>query len=107
MRAPASLFVTPRPRVHWSLMHGIAAPYCTPLPRSNTSLTMLDLADTHCGIQGLIGIANALTDGNQTLKVCLWRGSGTSTVAGQWSYGWDEANKAHVGGCTPDIMTVR
>ncbi|EFJ46189.1 hypothetical protein VOLCADRAFT_93368 [Volvox carteri f. nagariensis] len=37
--------------------------------RSNSSLTMLDLADTHCGIQGVIGISNALTDGNNTLKI--------------------------------------
>ncbi|GLI70444.1 hypothetical protein VaNZ11_015357 [Volvox africanus] len=37
--------------------------------RSNTSLTMLDLADTHCGVQGAIGISNALTDGNTTLKI--------------------------------------
>ncbi|KXZ53740.1 hypothetical protein GPECTOR_6g657 [Gonium pectorale] len=37
--------------------------------RQNTSLTMLDLADTHFSIQGLIGLANALTDGNTTLKI--------------------------------------
>ncbi|GLC35305.1 hypothetical protein PLESTM_000305700 [Pleodorina starrii] len=37
--------------------------------RNNTSLTMLDLGDTHCGIQGLIGLATALTDGNSTLKI--------------------------------------
>ncbi|KAG2482784.1 hypothetical protein HYH03_018322 [Edaphochlamys debaryana] len=37
--------------------------------RTNTSLTMLDLADTHCAIKGFIGIANALTDSNNTLQI--------------------------------------
>ncbi|GFR45309.1 hypothetical protein Agub_g6669 [Astrephomene gubernaculifera] len=37
--------------------------------RVNTSLTLLDMADTHCGIQGLIGVANALMEANNTLKI--------------------------------------
>ncbi|KAG2434451.1 hypothetical protein HYH02_012281 [Chlamydomonas schloesseri] len=39
--------------------------------RSNSSLTMLDLADCHVSIKGLIGLANALTapEGNSSLQI--------------------------------------